>query len=209
MAKPETTGRTTRTFLALGVSDEARRALGRIRASLARALPAVRFADLAGVHLTLTFLGSLDAEQLALATEGAEASAHASSPFDLTLGRPGFFGPAHAPRVLWVGVDGQIDPLRTLQRRLADELAARGFPRESRPFAAHLTLARLNHPLSPEEQTRLQTALVALAQLPTPNAPWRIETLDVMASELRPTGARYTRLRACPLASPTSPPNGE
>ncbi len=140
MAKPETTGRTTRTFLALGVSAEARRALGRIRASLARALPAVRFADLAGVHLTLTFLGSLDAEQLALATEGAEASAHASSPFDLTLGRPGFFGPAHAPRVLWVGVDGQIDPLRTLQRRLADELAARA--------ASHVRAA-LSPPTSP------------------------------------------------------------
>ncbi|HLY31897.1 MAG TPA: RNA 2',3'-cyclic phosphodiesterase [Ktedonobacterales bacterium] len=194
----EITSSYTRTFLALAVSDEARRALGRLRTSLAQALPSVRFADLAGVHLTLAFLGSLDVGQLALATEAAQAVAKGNAPMQLALGRLGIFGPPHAPRVLWVGVGGAMDHLLALQRRLADELAARGFPRESRPFAAHLTLARLSRPLSPDEQIRLQETLVRpMAH----DASWQITTLDVMASELRPTGARYTLLRACPLGA--------
>jgi len=188
---------TTRTFLALDLGDAARRAFARVRGRLAQALPSVRFVDMGGVHLTLAFLGELDDAQLAATHEAAAACAREVAPFTLALGRVGVFGPAYAPRVLWVGVGGATERLRATQRRLVAELDARGLPHDDKPFAAHLTLARLQRPLSSDEQTRL----TAIMGEPAPsNATWQADEIAVMASELRPGGAWYTRLGGCQFA---------
>jgi 2'-5' RNA ligase len=103
----------------------------------------------------------------------------------------GVFGPVYAPRVLWVGVGGATDRLRAAQRGCVVELDARGLPHDDKPFAAHLTLARRQRALSPDEQTRLQAIM---AEPAPPNVAWQADEIAVMASELHPSGARYRRL---------------
>ena len=186
----------TRTFLALDLGDAARRAFARVRGRLAQALPTVRFVDIGGVHLTLAFLDELDDAQLATTHEAAATCAREVAPFTLALGQVGVFGPPFAPRVLWVGVGGATERLRATQRRLITELGARGLPHDDKPFAAHLTLARLQRPLSPDEQTRLQAIMGEPAP---PNVTWQTDEIAVMASELRPDGAQYTRLGGYPF----------
>jgi 2'-5' RNA ligase len=180
----------TRTFLAVELSDAVRSALGREIARLARALPHVRWADPAGMHLTLSFLGELDDARLADATAAAIEAAADSQPFTLRLAGLGSFGPPRAPRVIWAGVGGDVQRLVELQERLAGALEARGFPREQRPFAPHLTLARLKVAPPPAELARLPQLLAA----PVASVAWPVDAIAVMKSEpLRPA-ARYTRL---------------
>jgi RNA 2',3'-cyclic 3'-phosphodiesterase len=188
----------TRTFLALELPETIKAVLRRRIERLARALPDVRFVDVAGLHVTLAFLGELDSAQLAAATEAAEEAASAHAPITLRLARLGTFGSARSPRVLWVGLAGEVAQLGALQSTLADALAARGFPREARPFAPHLTLARIKKPLSDD----LLAALARLQGEPAPDAAWQADALSVMKSELLRPAALYTALSRWPLAAP-------
>lgn len=187
----------TRIFIALDLSDAAREALRRQERRLARALPDLRLPAPEDLHLTLAFLGEVDDETLArVIALSAEVASHAR-PFELALAGLGFFGPPTAPRVIWAGVGGQMRPLLTLQRRLADALEAEGFPREQRAYSPHLTLARLKRPLDEAAAQRLR----ALLADPSPAAVrWRVDDLRVMRSDLAATGARYTALSVAPLA---------
>ena len=65
----------TRVFMALEMPPPAQRVLNDIIERFAQALPALRWVDAAGIHLTLAFLGELDDDRLALAMEAAQAAA--------------------------------------------------------------------------------------------------------------------------------------
>lgn len=188
----------TRTFLALELPYAVRNTLRRRIERLARMIPEVRWADPASLHVTLVFLGELDDTQLDAATQAAATVAGAHAPFSLELASLGTFGSARSPRVIWVGLAGEKARLLSLQAAVADDLAARGFSREERPFSPHLTLARVKKPLSDD-------SLAALAHVQyeaPPDAAWRADAIAVMKSELLHSGARYTRLSCWPLTLP-------
>lgn len=186
----------TRTFIAIDLGEQARAALTASIRELAEALSSVRFVDPASMHLTLAFLGELDDAQLEMAHAATAAAAVSCAPFDLAVDGLGVFGPRRAPRVLWAGVTGATDRLLAVQRQLADELAARGFPPEERAYSPHLTLARLKRPLTSDELARLEQFLLAPV---VDGAPIPVDSLDVMKSELARAGARYACLRRYPL----------
>lgn len=188
----------TRTFLALELPDAVKLALRRRIERLARMIPEVRWVDVASLHVTLAFLGEIDTSHLEAATQAAASVASGHTSFLLRLASIGAFGSARSPRVIWVGLDGAKARLLALQAALANDLAARGFPREERPFAPHLTLARIKKPLS-------DAAFTALAQAqgePMVDVTWTADAISVMKSELARPAARYTALSRWPLAQP-------
>lgn len=185
----------TRTFLALELPEPVKHALRRQITHLAQALPDIQWVDPAGLHLTLAFLGELDDDRMEAATESAQSAAHIHQPFTLRLARLGTFGSARSPRVIWVGLTGETARLLALQASVADELSARGFPREARPFAPHLTLARIKKPLSDGSLNSLTHALGG----PAENVSWQADAVSVMKSELLRPAARYTALSRWPL----------
>jgi 2'-5' RNA ligase len=191
----------TRTFIALDLSRELQRFLAQAIARGERLLPAARWVTPASIHLTLAFLGELSPQQLTRAIEAAEAAARQSAPFGYRLGAPGTFGPARAPRVVWMGIEEPSGELQALQQTLNRELAARGFSVDTRPFTPHLTLARIKVPLSLPEQQSLQRFLQE-SRVPPDLPGHRVTSLDVMKSELSPTGASYSYLHRARLAAP-------
>ncbi len=188
----------TRTFIALEQDESLQRYLGEIIHHMTQDLPGPRWVDPAGIHLTLAFLGELNDQQLAEATRAAELSARSIPSFGYRLSHPGIFGSPRQPRVIWIGVEEPAGNLQLLHHQLNLELAQRGFEIDTRPFAPHLTLARIKAPLRPEEQQRLQRLLAV--QDRQPRSPLvRVRHLSVMKSELMRAGARYTSLRDVPL----------
>lgn len=94
---------------------------------------------------------------------------------------------------------GDLAALAAVHRRLAEELALRGFPREQRPFSPHLTLARLRAPLTDADARRLRLLLQESSAWEA--APIPVVRLSVMMSELGRPAARYTPLAVYPLGS--------
>jgi RNA 2',3'-cyclic 3'-phosphodiesterase len=186
----------TRTFIAIELPDNVRAFLTREIARLSQALPGVRWVDPTSLHLTLAFLGELDDEVLAAAKTATLQVATPGRPFALRTGARGTFGPRSTPRVIWIGVQGEMPHLLALQETLAQRLEEAGFPREQRPYSPHLTLAKLKAPLAPEVLTRLGTSL---REPRRERASWRVDGISVMKSEQARGGAQYTHLQVYPL----------
>ncbi len=185
---------TTRTFLAIELDDTTRAFIAAQVAPLRAALPGVRFVGSATWHITLAFLGELDDAQVIAAQGAARVAATASAPFVLHAGGLGTFGDLHAPRVIWVGVGGDVQALRATQARVAAALAEHALRHDER-FSPHITLARLRQPLAPPEAAALHDALAD----PTQGPNLSVTAISVMRSDLAPTGARYTCLARAPL----------
>lgn len=191
----------TRAFIALEMPVSVQRVLSSTLERFAQALPALRWVDAAGIHLTLAFLGELDDDRLALAMEAAQAATHDFPAFAYRLTAPGIFGSPQQPRVIWMGIEDQPlaqlhgSPLQRLHHILSRELQRRDFETDKRPFSPHLTLARVKQPLSPAEQQSLQRLLYS-KQDNASSILYPINSLNVMKSELSRAGAKYSVLRA-------------
>jgi 2'-5' RNA ligase len=91
----------------------------------------------AKIHLTLAFLGDVDAERLGPALACAEGLDHAA--FEVVLDRWGIF---RGPRVAWAGCRKTPPALARLQADLAERLGKAGFVLEEREYTPHVTLVR-------------------------------------------------------------------
>ena len=96
-------------------------------------------------HLTLRFLGSTPPALAARLVELLR-EADLGPPFPLELGGLGAFPRPKRASVLWIGVSLGGPELGLLARTVEAAAREAGFAPEQRPFAAHLTLSRLDPP---------------------------------------------------------------
>jgi 2'-5' RNA ligase len=102
----------------------------------------VRWVRLDGLHMTLRFLGPTLDPRVEPAREAVLAAAVGAASFEIVLGTAGAFPEGGRPRTLWVAVRDGAAALTDLAARMDVALVAAGWPAETRPFKAHLTLAR-------------------------------------------------------------------
>lgn len=96
----------------------------------------------------------------------------------------GAFPDARRARIVWVGVAGETDRLRQVQRAVEERLVAAGFARDERRFTPHITVARARRPAP------LPAELLAYEQHEFGH--WRADRIEIVESRLTPTGPRYT-----------------
>ncbi len=137
------------------------------------------------LHLTLKFLGNVPADCLPNLSAAASRAVAQLKPFDISLTQTGAFPKSGSPRVLWIGIDDPTQQLARMQVRLEEECEREGFPKESRPFHPHLTVARLRKPSGTHlARSHEQLGFDALAVV--------VSELVVMRSELSNKGSNYT-----------------
>ncbi|HEV8634024.1 MAG TPA: RNA 2',3'-cyclic phosphodiesterase [Chloroflexota bacterium] len=186
-----------RTFVALELPPEVRRLLAETQASLRPATRAVRWVDSEGAHLTLKFLGPTPEDAVEPIGAALRAAADGHGAIRLRTGQPGAFPNPRAPRVLWLGLEGDVARLGQLQQKVEAAIAPLGYPTEARPFSPHLTLGRLRQDATGRDRTAAGAATAAAAS-PRPVA-FEIDAVSLMLSELSPQGARYSPLLTVPL----------
>lgn len=179
-----------RLFVAIELPEAWLTAIGAMQASLRKDLPGLRYVRPEGVHLTLAFIGEVARERLEAIAAALPPVAASVPPFGLTLDPPGFFGPARRPRVVWLGLGGDLAALGALQQRVVAALAPLALARDERAFRPHLTLARTPDALPDSEAARIPAAVEGLPRRSAQRM--AADTLTLMESELGPGGARYT-----------------
>jgi 2'-5' RNA ligase len=184
-----------RVFLAVEPPAAVRAEIAAIQERLKKTVRGViRWVRPAGIHLTLKFFGNIPPPAVDLISGAVAARAGGVAPFDLTVRTVGVFPDLSRPRVVWLGMAGEVERLLVLQKSLEREFGALGFPREERPFRAHLTLGRIKTPKGLVGLARaVETGETATA------GSFRAGELILFRSELTPEGALYTRLAAFPL----------
>ena len=182
-----------RSFVAIELSEEAKKGLTRLRKELERDEHRfVKWVAPGGIHLTLKFLGNIPSNRVTEITEGIEKAAQGISPFLLEISGLGAFPSLKQARVFWVGIGGELDKLSTLQQNIDSALAALGFAKEERPFVPHLTLARIREGASPPE--RMSFGELVGSTVFEDKYPVKVEGVRLMRSQLTPAGALYTCL---------------
>lgn len=185
-----------RVFCAVELPEDVRAEAGRHVARLRGEFPRLRvgWERQEKLHLTLKFLGEIETTRVESLARAAERAASGVPAFELSIEGAGFFPPRGLPRVLWLGVRDDSGGLARLNERLEDECATEGFPRESRAFRPHLTVARLRNP----EGVRPLASLHAATEFES--RAFDARELVVMRSELGPGGSRYAVLSRHPLS---------
>ncbi len=178
---------TIRAFIAVRLPAEVKRRLTQIEKRLMQSGADVKWVPEENFHITLKFLGDVDANRMPAVRDAVERAVRGAEAFDLALAGVGTFG--RPPRVVWVGIAAGRDELKSLARRVENELAEAGFPREDRPFSAHITLGRVRSPRGVEE---LRAGIESLKDEVVGTA--RAEGAAVMKSELRREGSVYTAI---------------
>jgi len=189
-----------RLFVALAVPDHVKDKMGAAQADLRRVLPDrnARWARREQFHLTLRFLGDVEAARAEALAEAIRASCGGFGTLHLRAERIGCFPERGYPRVVWVGVRDQAEQLPRLQQVV--EAATEGFtsePKEAR-FTGHLTLARIKGIKHPEAEA-LGKAAAGMADRVF--GQWTAYQIELMRSQLLPQGAQHTGLASISLAT--------
>ncbi|RMG45055.1 MAG: RNA 2',3'-cyclic phosphodiesterase [Acidobacteria bacterium] len=147
------------------------------------------------IHLTLRFLGETPATRAEAILHAVERAVAAAEPFAVPIRGWGVFpGPSRA-RILWAGVDDRDGRLARLAAAVEAAVVAAGFPPETRPFRAHLTLARAGRGVGrPALPGRPNGTEPVFGSLP-------VSEVALMRSHLLPEGARYERVGAAGLGA--------
>jgi 2'-5' RNA ligase len=148
------------------------------------------------LHVTLRFLGELEAAALSRVQAALEAAA-ATAPFRVAFGGLGGFPTARAPRVVWAGVVAGAAQLSELHDRLEASLARQGISPEGRPFHPHVTLGRVRNPRGEPALARLLETPAGLGGTAFGEAV--VEAVHLMRSDLGPGGSRYGVVSAVSL----------
>ena len=192
-----------RSFIAIELPEEVKAWLAELQARLKSGMqPPVKWVDPYGIHLTLKFLGNIAVDKIAAITKALEEAAQETSPFQLKVKDLGVFPNLRRVQVVWVGITGEVDKLSQLQQRIQFNLVPLGFAPESRPFVAHLTLARLRDRASPNERQKFGQ-LIAVTELDAVHT-IKVDSINLMRSQLTREGAIYNKIGSVKLKKPLS-----
>jgi len=187
-----------RSFIAIELPSEVKSSLAAIQSRLkAESRAAVKWVDPAIMHLTLKFLGNIEAGAVGKITAALEEACRGVAPFRLGINGLGVFPNPRRVQVVWVGLSGDIEKLGLLPKRIDAALAPLGFKAEARPFTAHLTLARVREEAGPAERQRLGELVTGT--LAERTAGFHVDAVYLMKSQLTRNGPIYSRLASVSL----------
>ncbi len=186
-----------RCFLAINFSEPVKAQIKSLQESLARSGADVRWVRPEGVHLTLKFFGQVPEQKIPLIAETTSQIAQTIAPFVLEFFDLGAFPSFRRPKVIWIGLRGDLKSLIELQKGLEQAYTTLGFPPEKRPFVPHVTLGRVKSPKRIQrlqEQMEKSRSAVGLGWEKT-----LVKEIVLYKSVLKPSGAEYTPLATLSL----------
>jgi RNA 2',3'-cyclic 3'-phosphodiesterase len=182
-----------RTFIAIPLSEQCRAILEDLQRGLRESGADVRWVSIHSIHLTLKFLGEVDAATIPALAQSLRTISVAEQPLDLSIGGIGSFPASRNPRVVWCGIDGDTEKLLRLQKKIEAVCAEMGFPPEERSFQPHLTLGRVK---GKRNLQRLQDCIKIGSDL---ESRFKADHYNVYRSTLKPQGAVYSILEQITL----------
>jgi len=185
-----------RSFLAFEQPPEMQAILSRVSGELRRSRLDVRWVKPENIHLTVVFLGNIRSEDAEAMASPLQRLCLTTAPFQLSLKGTGCFPNSRKPRVLWIGLEGDVERMGRFRDSLQEALQPFGVPGEDRAFRPHLTLGRFRSVGRAERE--VESLLASYQDLTGPVC--CLKELILFRSELKPGGSIYTRLRSWPLA---------
>lgn len=184
-----------RLFIALPVSEAIREGCRALQDKGREQGLSMRWCRPEQMHLTLVFLGKIDASRLNALEHMLRSIMARTASFGLEISGLGIFPKSGKPRVLWAGISEE-QALMRLQGILSEEVGKLGIPVEKRPYRPHLTLAR------PGRRTRLSASTLLAWVRQNEHlklGSCAMEKIILMESRLKAEGAEYHPVLTLPF----------
>ena len=187
-----------RAFIAIDLPPEVLVCLDDVSQQLRQELSEapVRWVPVENIHLTIKFLGDVSESNIDMLTDFLQSIASNVKQFEFSVGGLGAYPKPHRPRVIWVGVEAPTE-LMTAQRSVESEMSRLGYARERRPFNPHLTLGRVSRHSTNQDIRNI--ADVIKTQTVGYLGCARVMAFHIYRSDLKPSGAIYTKLFSATL----------
>lgn len=179
-----------RLFTGIAIAPNVLGNLARVLKEL-RPLAPLNWSPVENLHITSKFIGEWDDERLTELEEVLE-TVQPPSVFDLQIARFGYFPNPHHPRAFFAGVHAGPE-LATLAKQIEDAVKHLEIAKEDRPYAPHLTLARIKH----EDIGALREHIANMTNFDF--GTFRVTEFQLFLSKTGPRGSVYSTLASYPL----------
>jgi 2'-5' RNA ligase len=178
-----------RLFFAVELSNSVKAAAYSLVGATGLSPDQVRWIHRENLHLTLKFLGDVNTEVVPAIIAAAQQVFTAAEPLRFEVVGMGVFPNHEQPRVVWLGVEGEVDSLATVVDHLGDALNPFGLKKEERHYTPHITIGRVRSSGGRGRLLRLvrEAHSVNFGEL-------HIRSVSLYESRLRPGGSIYTKL---------------
>lgn len=182
-----------RTFLSIPVPLMVRSKKQMLYSTLEQSPAKINWVKDEQLHITIKFIGytpeNLFDEIKSLIIEAVSSI----KPFKITINNTGCFPVPERPRILWLGVDGDLQSMKNLYINIEKQMETIGFPLNDDEYFPHVTLARIKYPqkFTPDISTFLNSSYDPID--------FKVDRVQFLSSELLPTGTLYTLLGSFPL----------
>ena len=182
-----------RVFVAINLPESLKSRLARFQSKWPD-LPA-KWTKKENIHITLVFLGYVQDNEIPEILRITEEIAKKHKPFQLNFNKICYGPPKKALRMVWA-MGEKSEELRDLQNDLENSLSNLSFKKENRFYSSHITLARIRQwefkQIEPEERPQIEEFI---------DLSFEVNSIELMESQLKRTGAEYTVLQSMPLLS--------
>ena len=153
----------------------------------------VRWVKSVNLHLTVRFLGPTPESILPEIVASLGSKCSEIGPIAIKMSGTGVFPQPTRPRVLWMGVEGEVASLQRVEKVIHQAVEPLGFPREEREFIPHITLAKVRYPkkVTPDVNMYVGATYEPVA--------CTLKVLHLYASGVGEKGIFYTPLASFPL----------
>ena len=182
-----------RVFISVNLPVSAQKELQRLTEKLHKFHWPVKWGKTEKIHLTLAFIGSLPVSKLFLLQAAVEKGRAGMKSFEIGFKGLGSFPDFIYPRVVWVGLKGDLKSLAALQKSIIRELEKTGFRLDKKPFVPHMTIGRVKKGISRGALGDLGKKISKMRKIDFQNR-ILVKSVDIMKSELQRTGSVYTEL---------------
>lgn len=183
-----------RLFIAIPVPESVKDYANGVRQRLQSTDADVKWVEKENMHLTVKFLGEVKEDQLPSIDKELQKVGECCPAFMLSLYGIGFFPNKNRPRVIWMGVRGEIDKAEFLAERTDAYLATLGFE-EERSHRFHLTLGRIRS----DRNLKMFMHQVALEKEQLKHHSFRVDKIYLMESTLTASGPIYKKINSYAL----------
>jgi 2'-5' RNA ligase len=157
-----------------------------VRRRLEAQLPKIAYTRGENLHLTLKFLGEVEAKKIAAMTESL--SLIRSRPIELSASGMDCF-PSRGPiKIVTAAMEGTLGPLRALVESIEQRCKFLGFEKEQRVYRPHVTIGRARPVLSAKFRASCDETTADLWPGPT----FAPTEFVLMESQLGAEGSKYS-----------------
>lgn len=139
-------------------------------------------------HLTLKFIGDTPEDEVEKISHTIKDIITRTPLMQFEISDTGCFPKKERPRVLWMGIKGDLKPLQELVKNINHALDPLGYPKEEKNYIPHLTIARIRYPqkTTPDVSSFLEAQFEPIS--------FSINKIHFIRSELFFKGSVYTIL---------------